>query len=564
MIKQMIEFSKELRASGFYDLLEENTEDLVYVIIPLDDKMRFYYVLEEEHYDKVGLLKNVKKINDVDDDLRKILKNVKILTAKIPGDEKGNKSIGGNKGTNSYNLFIFQGVKGDLAKKIMKIYNKKTLNAHKNKVEESLLNKLVFKEEEANLLFESVKKMSNQIFGKEYEKTYKNIYFVFEIDNKEIYKDFHLKYSKEKVFVIDKIQKRGTCPICHKEDVISIPGIFNTLNDKKPFIKHIGRKTEYNIMICRDCAFELVNFVGKFLKRFSIFPLLSRKKLQEIEIKFLKSTGEKLGFKEILDQVYKEINIKDMLLDFYLIIYTNDLVYIDYVSNFRYYFNETNIFEIENNLDNLFDGNLKKNYFDQITIKNNLLAKNIYKYRENIFDFVYRAKYDSLNKEILDNIFYDSLTCYLKGLHSDENISLKQIEKSFESYKKLNKIFGGDFMENLEKLEKKELEDQIENRYQYYYLLGKITRYLLGQSKTSDKTHALVEPFVNVNNSKVLLERVFELFNKYKHAINFYDEKFDRYFGLVLNYFNCEKLPEQISKSDKFYFFEGYFSGKKL
>ncbi|ABR30224.1 hypothetical protein SU69_01850 [Thermosipho melanesiensis] len=566
MINQMIEFSKELRDSRFYDLLEEKAQDLVYVIIPPEDKKKFYFVLDEKYYDKVNLLENARKIDDVNDDLREILKNVKVLTAKLPGDEKGNKSIKGNKGTNSYNLFIFQGPKpknGDFTKKIMLVYNSETLKSFKNRVKEDLLEKLIFKGDEAKFLYEKVNDMSLKVFNKEYEEIYKNIYFVFELENKELYKDFHQKYLKEKVFAVENVKEYGICPICGKKDIISIPGVFHTLNVKKPFLKHLGRKTEYNIMICKDCAFELTTFLEKFLKKFSIFPLLSKKKLRELEIKFLKSSGEKLSFREILEQVFKEVDVNDLILDFYLIIYKDDFVYVDYVSNFRYYYNETNIFEIENYLDKMFDNFLVKNYFGSITIKNNLLAKNIYKYRENIFDFIYRARYDSLSKETIDNIFYDSLVCYLKGLYSEEKNFLKKIEKAFESYKKLNKIFGGDFMEKTEKVETEDLE-KIEDSYQYYYLLGKLTRFLLSQSKISNKTHALVEPFINVNSSKVMLERIYELFTKYKHAINFYNEKFDKIFGLILNYFNSGKLPEKVSKNDKFYFFEGYFSSRKL
>ncbi|ACJ76382.1 conserved hypothetical protein [Thermosipho africanus TCF52B] len=564
MLKQMIDFSKRLRKENFYFQNEEPDEDIVYVIIPIDDKKSFYYVLKDKHYDKLDLLENAKKYDDIDDEFKIILKNVQLLTKKLPGDEKGNKSIGSNKGTNSYNLFIFQGVKKDLSAKIMKVYNERVLRKFKDKVEESVLKKLIFTKEEANLLFESVKEVSMKLLGKDYQNVYGKFYFVFELEDKRAYEDFYVSYLKEKVFVGENVtKKKGKCPTCGKEGIISIPDAFNTLNDKKPFLLHLGRPNGYNIMICQECALELIDFVGKFLNRFTIFPLFMNEKIQQMEIRFLKNGDKKMGFREILEQVLEEFDKEDILLDYYLLIYKDDFVYLDYVFNFKYDFNGKSIFEIEDELDNLFDKNLKSNYFNQVNVKNSLLEKNIIKYREIIFDFVYRAKYNSLSKEIIDDIFYDSLSCYLKNLYKEEKRSLKLIEIAFESYKSLNKLFGGDFVENLENIELEKLE-KIENNYQYYYLIGKLTRYLLEQSKTSDKTHALVEPFINVNNSKVLLERVFELFNKYKHAIDFKNKRFDNVFSLVLNYFNSGKLPEQVSKSDKFYFFEGYFSGKNL
>ncbi|RDI90470.1 hypothetical protein Ob7_08299 [Thermosipho africanus Ob7] len=561
MLKQMIDFSKKLRRENFYSQNEEVDEDIVFLVIPLEDKKSFYYVLKDRYYDKLDLLENAKKYEDIDDELKKVLKNVKLLTKKLPGDEKGNKSIGSNKGTNSYNLFIFQGVKGDLASKIMKIYNEKVLKNFKNEVGESLLEKLIFTKEEADLLFESVKEASIKLFEKNYQNVYGKFYFVFELENKKLYEEFYVNYLKQKVFVGKNVEKKeGKCPTCGKEGIISIPDAFNTLNDKKPFLLHLGRPVGYNVMICQDCALELIDFIGKFLNRFTIFPLFMNENIQQMEIKLLKSDDEKMGFRKILEQIHEEINKENLLLDFYLIIHKDDFVYVDYVFNFKYDFNGKSIFELEDVLDNLFDKRLKSNYFNQVNIKESLLAKNILKYREIIFDFVYRAKYDSLNKKVIDDIFYDLLSCYLKGLHNEEKKSLKQIENAFKSYKSLNKIFGGDFMENLENIEMENLE-KIENNYQYYYLIGKLTRYLLEQSKMSDKTHALVEPFINVNNSKVLLERVF---NKYKHAIGFKDEKFDKIFSIILNYFNSGKLPDQVTKNDKFYFFEGYFSGKNL
>ena len=581
MIKQMVDFSKKLEESGFYSLKNYQQSDLLYVVILPENKRNFYFVLDDNLYEKFPQIsfKNVKKIDDIDDELRKILKNVKKFTKKLPGDEKGNKSIGANKGTNSYNLFIFQSPRNKIDEKILRVYNEKTLNSsqvqkiiekiprelnlYDNETEKfieelkNLVKSLSFTKEEAEKLSFNVQKISNEVFGKDLSDVNKNIYFVFDIPNKVLYKAFYNVYIKQKIFVVEdkKYMYKGKCPICGKEEILSLPFYLNTLNEKKPFLRNLGRKIDLNILMCADCSLKVVNFISKFLSKVKIFPLFVDENLRDFEITYFNENLEKYSFRDILQQVVENIEGRNKVLDFYLILYQNDFVYIDFVSNFKYKFKDKNVFEIEKMIDYLFDNRLKGNYFGEVSVKDENLKKIIYKYRTLIFDFVYRAKYDSLNREIIDNIFYDVLAYDLKKSYKDNGI--KFLEK-LENYKILNKIFGGDFMENLDSIDLGNLES-IENNRQYYYLLGKITGHLLKQSNAAEKTHSMVEPFINVSNSEIMLERIIELFNKYKHAIKLDNTKFSRMFKLVLEYFNSGKVQEKITKNDKFYFFEGYF-----
>lgn len=587
MFKQMVQFSKQLQESGFYDSSFEDSKQFFYVVMPLEDKTKLYFVVDDELYENLPPIDSMKKMSEVSDDLRKVLRNVEELTRKLPGDEMGNKSIMGNKGVNSYNLFIFQlpkEGKKSLEEKLQVVYKEKRLE-FLNIVDEKILDKLVLEDSEAKFIADKVKGTIATIEAdmkakKKSTNFLKNTYFVFELPDTSLYENFYYAYLRNKVFLDEsgKFVRDGTCSICGKEDKVSIPVIFHNMNSKKLFISHIGRKESLNTLICRDCSLELVKFYQKFLRKINIFPLFIDEDLEDEEIDILRNIFEggpelrKNTFREILKNVASQRDV----LDFYLIISgRQDFVFVDYVSNFRYNFSEdATIFDIEDELNTLFEDKLKFNYFGSSTLKDERLVSNIYKYRELIFDFVYRAKIENINKDVIDNIFYDSLAKKLREFYDDKsgdgNKEQFAVIRLFDSYKKLNKHFGGDYMDKVESLDDLWNREKLENSYEYYYLLGQITRYLLSQSQSGSKTHALVEPFMNVSSPAVMMDRVFDLFNKYKHNIDIDDAGFNKAFMLVLNYFNTLISPENVTdnsnkaiqKNEKFFFFEGYFSGK--
>lgn len=587
MFKQMFQFSKKLQESGFYDYSFGNSKQLIYVIIPLEDKKQLYFVAEDELQEKLPKIVDIKKMSEISDDLRKVLLNVEELTKKLPGDAMGNKSIMGNKGVNSYNLFIFQlpkeGKKG-LKEKLQLVYGEKR-SEFSNVVDEKILDKLVLKDDEAQFVASTVQKtleaLENALKANKKSTDFlKNTYLVFELPDTSLYDKFYFSYLRNKVFLTESSKSilDGVCSICGKEDKVSIPVLFHNMNAKKLFITHIGRKESLNTLICRDCSLELVRFHQRFLSKINIFPLFIDEDLEEEEIDMLKNLFRsdpdfrRNTFKKIIEGVTSQRDI----LDFYLIVSNGqDFVFVDYVSNFRYEFSEdATIFDIEGDLNELFERKLTSNYFGISTLKDKKLLSSIYKYRTLIFDFVYRAKFENLNRDVIDNIFYDSLSRKLREFYDDKSSDRKKEEETvfalFRSYKKLNKHFGGDYMDTVESLNDLWNREKLENSYEYYYLLGQITRYLLSQSQSENKTHALVEPFMNITNHVVMMDRVFDLFNKYKYNINIDDVAFNKAFSLTLNYFNTVIAPtgtagdsnKAIQKNEKFFFFEGYFSKK--
>ncbi|WP_434223485.1 hypothetical protein [Fervidobacterium gondwanense] len=589
MLKQMIQFSHKLKESGFYDnQINDSSDDSLYIIVPLESKKDIHFVAGTNVYNELVRhgISSCRSINDVEDEFKKILLSVEKLTKKLPGDDKGNKSIGSNKGVNSYNLLIFNLPKDNVKEKILKNYSEKGLRDVSTDfsylISKEIIESLKLSNEEAEIIVQKVESFLNELQRELGEKQFKKvvkpnaIYVIFkssELISKNIYEKFHQEWKKKKIFSKEESRyiHKGTCPVCGQSGVeLSIPGVFHTMNDKKPFITHLGRNISPNTLMCRDCSLELADFYTGFLSKINIFPLFVNEQLEEREINILKSlfkTGERIErsrFRDILKEVAKEFEY----IDFYLIVReSDDFVFFDYVSNFRYYFVEgVSVFDIESDLDILFDGKLRSNYFSS-TDDGDILA-----YRSQIFDFVYRAKYESLNLAVINEIFYNALKKKLRSFlensgknkeRNEERIKIENILKMFDIYKRLNRVFGGVYMEKSTLAREIMNKEELERDYEFYYLLGKITYSLLSQSESATKTHALVEPFINVSSSAVMLERVVELFNKYKHKIDIDDYKFNKAFSLVLSYYN-NKLSksdnQQVSRENKFYFFEGYFT----
>ena len=165
----------------------------------------------------------------------------------------------------------------------------------------------------------------------------------------------------------------------------------------------------------------------------------------------------------------------------------------------------------------------------------------------------------------MNQIFVESLAMKLKKLYTVKDQGefskvMNHIKTSIKHYECINKAFGGDIMDNVSRIEERiDSLERIENSCEFYYLLGQIVYYLMSQSEASEKTHALVEPFINVSSTSTLLRRVIDVFEKYKHKISFNNKRFNDYFGKALKYF-MENQKLKFGNEDKIYFYAGYFS----
>ena len=630
MIKEIVDFSRQLETSGIYERISSKLKQIErpIMVIPVSDDLtdiladEIYFVfkrvegntlyLEEKGKEKAikinapeGYSIQLKNLDQENEKWQEILKSLRLYSNKLSTDAKGSKSIGSNKGTNSYHLLIFEGkfesgnfdtkrmrYKGDLfysrqgfGYKISNTYETKmiekgipkSIEENKKKIFLGLLEK--FKSpNNLDKIWSEIHRLLEAFAVFDGGKIFYpfDVIFVvlklpqryYEDDSQNLYKEWYDKYLQKKIFKVDNpdVYYKANCSICGSKHVDTyLPDCFNNLDSGKPFLQHIDRKSSLNTAVCGTCALEIYKFQEYFLNRLGItlFPLFIHRGKREKTIHILhrQEVIEKLSFHDIISEIYRETSEEE--LDFYLVFYSRQerILFFDYVTGFHYKIKSTTIFEIEAILnDYFFDNNLSKNYFaSKVKTENHRRDNLIYTYRQPVFDFVYRAKYGSLDRRILMDLYFETLGIHLRRLVSKDRFMKEgHLKKSLQHYLKLDNLFTGVLMDKITMIQESQMIDSKES---FAYYSGQIVYYLLSQSKSESRTHSLVEPFINATSFSALGIRIEELFNSYKHALAFNYGKFNTIFSAMWAFLYDHK-EEPFTKDLKILFYAGYFNSE--
>jgi len=567
-----------------------NKEIITSKTIALKDKT----ILTDIHLTKNNI--SVKIILDLEKNEKKwgnILRNLNYYNYREKFDKQSdyNSCIDGNKATMSYSVFIFSFHPNMTKEKIERMYKEENIKKglffdEKEREKESKIINLLCKLSDSEIsekiwkkieLFKTyseqerffvIIKLPNNII----EENYGNSEYNY---NNNIYGYFYEKYWEKKSFNTEnkslkksgeKLYKCGACG--ENSSFVNLPSSFNNEGGgKKPFLKHYGRYTDSTIKVCNKCAFTLAKFNVIFLKtlKITIFPLfideMNRPEKEQIEL--IRSDLSKIGFKEILDEIGKKTNHSSVM-DFYLIIRGDEIIFFDYITGFKYRFEyddkrieyykvEEKISSFFNNIKNTKGSYLYSNYFSEVDVKDSTLKYLIYKYRGQIFDYFYRAKYNSLDDKIIEKMFFELILWSFNLFHSKE-INEYIIKEKMNNYKELNKIFGGNFMNNFDR-EKEKVEDN----NSFFYFLGQAVHFLLSKSKTSEKTHSMVIPFLQVSSINVIMEhKLLPLFERYSYEISMDTRnKFNKIVSELLKYYGDNKNLD-FNQDNKLVFLAGY------
>jgi CRISPR-associated protein Csh1 len=438
---------------------------------------------------------------------------------------------------------------------------------------------------------------SFEIFNEMKIDNFVNIYFKnMSYDNFEL---AHNNYLKKNLFNKNDFNSDNEI----SDETYGLSDFINGLNVKKPFLEH-KTASMFKGIASRIQAKDTIylNDFDLLLKRKnnkvfpSPLPIFNDKNefsnSDEI-ISIFKKDG-KLSYSQILKQLYKDTPDK-ILQNYYLLFfnYKHELEDFDFVSKFRYSFKENgecpeikNIFGIKINKDELkrkyeiknifhFEADIVKTVFNNSLVKvkdesfsvsyfgeikseyvsgGEPIYQMILKYRRAFYDYIYKSKTQALNCTMWDEVMWNSIIGDLRNTNFDKKYFISQSIKEklniwFSLYNyftnNLNRTdMASKIPELLEKMKKVANDENthFDTTDEFAFGAGQIIYFLLNQSKASERTHALLEPFIQKVQTVQLQNSIAQTVNMYKHEISFGHGRFERLSAEVLAYETDDNL----------------------
>lgn len=167
-----------------------------------------------------------------------------------------------------------------------------------------------------------------------------------------------------------------------------------------------------------------------------------------------------------------------------------------------------------------------------------------YKYRRAFYDYVYKSKrqaitetmfYDIMLNSILDDVRHDEYKLE-KKYHTKEKSIKEKLNIWFSFYNYFNNNKKPENMVNkteqlFERLKQIAQNDneRIRSDEEFAFAAGQLIRTILNKSESGERSHALLEPFLQKTNPGQFKLAIAREFEKYKHAFKFYKGDKNRY-----------------------------------
>ncbi len=389
------------------------------------------------------------------------------------------------------------------------------------------------------------------------------------------------------------------------EETYGMSDFINGLNVKKPFLEH-KTASMFKGIASRIQAKDTVylNDFDLLLKRKNnkVFPsplpiFIYKNEFSNTDeiISIFKEDGT-LTYSQILKRVFKATPDK-VLQNYYLLFfnYKYELEDFDFVSKFRYSLEENgkypkikNLFGIKQNKDEFKTDYEIKNIFhfeaDIVkTIFNNSLVKikddsfsvsyfgeikpeyvsggepvyqMILKYRKAFYDYIYKSKAQAIDCTMWNEMMWNSIIGDLrtdkitdKGYHSRDYSIKEKLNIWFSLYNyftnnKNRNDMASKIPELLEKMKKVANDENahFETTEEFAFGAGQVIYFLLNQSKASERTHAMLEPFIQKVKAEQLQSSIAQTVNMYKHELSFGHGRFERLSSEVLAFETDDNL----------------------
>lgn len=399
----------------------------------------------------------------------------------------------------------------------------------------------------------------------------------------EQYKKPYRKYVGENVF--NKAEFNTT----YQDVIYGVSDSLNTFNDKKRFLKHQSASFKFNYRVHGEDAQSVWKFyqLSQNKQLPNPLPIFVEKKeapLNADVVKLFNNEGV-TGYSEIIQSL---LNLRRTnLQNFYLLfVQEGQVIDLDFVPVFKYtlkdkaendftvkelfgkepvvYFNskEHNVFDFQFIVVNfIFNKQLVQEtkagaiwikYFDDIKIKpdyglTDAIYNLLYKYRKAWYDFIYKSKQQGITMSMIDEMFKDSIVDDLR--HDEELKKTTQIRKKLSLWFGLQPLFDNNLNTNSMANKTVELQTKIREIAQteslhittddeFAFAAGQLIWKLLIQSESANRSHALLEPFLQKTEPVFFKQAIASTFNMYKYKFSLYPTKyeFDKLFSEVMGY----------------------------
>ena len=435
-------------------------------------------------------------------------------------------------------------------------------------------------------------------------------YFFLKEPELKDYQEIQSRFLSEKLFNKDKFNVKTENGL-----IYGISDNLSGFNDSKEFLKHKTAPLDLNYRVNGIDAMKLYKFF-RLQQKNKILPnpmplFVDEKELTVKAIKFYKN-DRKVGHKEIIEHLLE--NRENDLHDYYLIFFHNGLkgsriVDLDFVPVFRYNTDDMpeikaifkitskkdgellrdfpikNIFHFQTViLNKVFNNQLiteTKNglwlkYFDDMDVKpeygaTDTIVDLFYKYRKAFYDFVYKSKRqaitftmfnDVMKNSILDDIKHDKDTNKTYRIKEKLNIWFS-LYNYFEATKNLENMVNKtkQLFERLKTIAKpKNTNERIITNDEFAFAAGQLIRTILNKSESGERSHALLEPFLQKTQDDKFKLAIARAFENYKHAFKFYrgDDtryEFDKIMSKVMGFETKENIKNLLP-----IILAGYFS----
>ncbi|MFT5747848.1 MAG: CRISPR-associated protein Csh1 [Saprospiraceae bacterium] len=409
------------------------------------------------------------------------------------------------------------------------------------------------------------------------KKTFEVFIFLKGIDV-EWFKSAQEQYLAKRLWNDEKYSKSVN------DESFGISDSLSHFNDKKPYLKHFTATNKLNFRVNGASAVSLYKFFN--LQRNKQIPnplpiFIDKEELTEKAVKIFNDEKGKLGYVELIKRLLEN---GDDLSNYYLIFFDvrakkSKVIDIDFVPNFRYEMSDVKIveifslnghFEAKTKIKTVFDFEYKiinemfnrklmpkegwRRYFDEMEAHR--MSANTYnqlmKYRRAIYDYVFKSRRQAITKTMFNDIMLKGI---LDDIRLDDNGSNDySIKAKLNIWFSLYEYF--DYTQFNKPLNKKSMvnkteelisristvatneENHLRNDDEFAFAAGQIIHYLLNKSEAGNRTHALLEPFLQKTNATLLKREIARCFDMYKHAIKFYARKyeFDKIMSEVMGY----------------------------